>query len=102
MQQQEVLILHMLLYRDIAGNYAMKVRALILRLLAAISEALGLDSSYLDRIFEKHTQLMDIMYYPPCLKLDITLGTPRHSDARGITVLMQGEVSGLQVLRNGK
>eukprot|EP00253_Pinus_taeda_P032536 PITA_32536 len=92
----------------------MKVRALILRLLAAVSEALGLNSSYLDRIFGKHTQLMDIMYYPPCLKPDITLGTPRHSDARGITflmqgevsglqvLLMQGEVSGLQVLRNGK
>eukprot|EP00253_Pinus_taeda_P036028 PITA_36028 len=76
----------------------MKVRALILRLLAIVSEALGLNSSYLDRIFRKHTQLMDIMYYPPCLKLDITLGPPRHSDAHGITVLMQGEVSGLQVL----
>lgn len=104
MQQQEVLILHMLLYKEIAGNYAMKVRALILRLLAAVSEALGLNSSYLDRIFRKHTQLIDIMYYPPCSKPDITLGTPRHSDVRGITVLMQGEVevSGLQVLKNGK
>eukprot|EP00253_Pinus_taeda_P004615 PITA_04615 len=81
----------------------MKVRALILRLLATISEALGLDSSYLDRIFGKDTQIMDIMYYPPCLKPNITLGTPRHSDACGITVLMQGEVevSGLQVLING-
>eukprot|EP00253_Pinus_taeda_P019649 PITA_19649 len=86
------------IWGEIAGNYAMKVRALILRLLAAVSEALGLDSSYLDRIFGKHTQLMDIMYYPPCLKPDITLRTPSHSDARGITVLMQGEVSGLQVL----
>eukprot|EP00253_Pinus_taeda_P014758 PITA_14758 len=94
----------MLLYKEIAGNYAMKVRALILRLLAVVSEALGLNSSYLDRIFGKHTQLIDIMYYPPCSKPDITLGTPRHLDARGITVLMQGEVevSGLQVLRNGK
>eukprot|EP00253_Pinus_taeda_P013338 PITA_13338 len=82
----------------------MKVRALILRLLAAVSEALGLNSSYLGRIFEKHTQLIDIMYYPPCSKPDITLGTPGHSDARGITVLMQGEVkvNDLQVLRNGK
>eukprot|EP00253_Pinus_taeda_P008671 PITA_08671 len=102
LQKQEVLILHMLLYREIAGNYAMKVRALILRLLAAISEALGLDLSYLDRIFRKHTQRMDIMYYPPCPKPDITLGTPRHSDACGITVLMQGKVSGLQVVSNGR
>jgi len=89
-------------YREIAGNYAAEMRALILRLMAAVSEALGLDSDYLNRIFGKHSQLMDIMYYPPCPNPDITLGTPRHSDARGITVLMQGNVSGLQVLRNGK
>jgi len=98
LQQQQVLILDMLLYREIAGNYAMKVIALILRLLAGVFESLGIDCTYLDRIFGKHTQLMDIMYYPPCLKPDITIGTPRHSGARGITVLMQGEVSGLQVL----
>jgi len=89
-------------YREIAGKYAADVRALILRLLAAISEALGLDSDYLNRIFGKHSQLMDIMYYPPCPNPDLTLGTPRHSDARGITVLMQDAVSGLQVLRDEK
>jgi len=89
-------------YREIAGKYAAEVRTLVLRLLAAISEALGLDSDYLNRIFGKHSQLMYIVYYPPCPNPDLTIGTPSHSDVRGITVLMQGDVSGLQVLRNGK
>jgi isopenicillin N synthase-like dioxygenase len=89
-------------YRDIAGNYATEVRALILRLLAAISEALGLASDYLNRIFRKHDQWMAINYYPACPNPDLTLGIPGHSDVRGITVLMQGDVSGLQVIKEGK
>ena len=56
----------------------------------------------MDRIFGKHDQLMAINYYPPCPNPDLTLGIPGHSDGGGITVLMQGDVSGLQVLKNGK
>eukprot|EP00253_Pinus_taeda_P012359 PITA_12359 len=89
-------------YRQIAARYSMAVRALILRLLAAISEALGLDSPYLNTSFGKHDQNMLTNYYPPCPNPDLTLGLPSHSDPSGITVLMQGDVNGLQVLKNGK
>jgi len=91
-----------LCYRDIARKYATEVRALILRLLAAISEALGLASDYLNIIFGKHDHWMAINYYPACPNPDLTLGIPGHSDVRGITVLMQGDVSGLQVIKEGK
>ena len=89
-------------YREIAGKYSAEVRALISRLLSAISEALGLDSDYLNRIFGRHNQAMVINYYPSCPNPDLTFGLPGHSDPDGITVLMQDEVSGLQVLKNGK
>jgi isopenicillin N synthase-like dioxygenase len=89
-------------YRDIAGKYAGEVRALILRLLAAISEALGLDSDYLNKILGKHSQVMSINYYPSCPNPDLTLGVAKHSDGCAITVLMQSDVGGLQVLKNGK
>jgi len=88
-------------YREIAGRYAAEVRGLVLRLLAAISEALSLDSDYLNRIFGRHNQVMLTNYYPSCPKPDLTFGLPSHSDPDGITVLMQGDVSGLQVLKNG-
>jgi len=89
-------------YREIAGKYADEVRALILGLLSAISEALGLDSDYLNRNFGRHNQAMVINHYPSCPNPDLTVGLPGHSDLDGITVLMQDDVSGLQVLKNGK
>ncbi|GLJ42595.1 hypothetical protein SUGI_0882910 [Cryptomeria japonica] len=88
--------------REIAGTYAKEIRALTLRLLAAISEAMEKDSDYLNTIFKKHRQVMNINYYPPCPNPDLTLGVAPHSDATGITLLMQGLVSGLQVLKDGE
>ncbi|GLJ42596.1 hypothetical protein SUGI_0882920 [Cryptomeria japonica] len=89
-------------YREIAGEYAKELRALALRLMAAISEAMGQDSDYLNRVFKKHRHLMNINYYPSCPNPDLTLGISPHSDPGGISVLMQGLVSGLQVHRDGK
>lgn len=89
-------------YREIAGKYSGEVRALILKLLSAISEALGLDSDYLTRIFGRHSQVMVINYYPSCPNPDLTFGLPGHSDPDAITVLMQDDVTGLQVLKNEK
>ncbi|XP_057836526.1 protein DMR6-LIKE OXYGENASE 1 isoform X2 [Cryptomeria japonica] len=89
-------------YREIAGKYAKEIRVLTLRLFAAISEAMEKDSDYLNTIFKKHRQVMNINYYPPCPNPDLTLGIAPHSDPGGITVLMQGLVSGLQVLKDGK
>ncbi|KAH9324279.1 hypothetical protein KI387_004457, partial [Taxus chinensis] len=89
-------------YREVAGKYAKEIRALVLRLLSVISEALGQDSDYLSTIFGNHSQVMNINYYPACPNPDLTFGVAPHSDPRGITILMQGDVSGLQVLKEGK
>jgi isopenicillin N synthase-like dioxygenase len=89
-------------YREIAGKYVVELRALCLKLLTAISEALALDSDYLNRVFGNFDQMMGINYYPPCPNPDLTIGLAGHSDSGAITVLMQGDVSGLQVQKNEK
>lgn len=80
----------------------MEVRELCLRLLATISEVLGVHSDYLNNIFGEHRQRLLVNYYPPCSNPDVTLALRSHSDTGGIIVLMQRDVSGLQVLRKGK
>eukprot|EP01018_Ginkgo_biloba_P028717 Gb_14306 [translate_table: standard] len=87
-------------YREVASRYSSEVRGLVLQLLAAISETLGLEPDFLDKALGQHGQHMAINYYPQCPDPELTFGLPPHSDPNVITVLLQDEVSGLQVLEN--
>ncbi|WCJ26667.1 2-oxoglutarate (2OG) and Fe(II)-dependent oxygenase superfamily protein [Euphorbia peplus] len=89
-------------FRKIVGEYCTSVRELVLRLLEAISESLGLEKDYLNKSLSKHGQHMAMNYYPPCPQPDLTFGLPGHTDPNLITVLLQDHVRGLQVLRDGK
>ncbi|KAJ7523897.1 hypothetical protein O6H91_18G066700 [Diphasiastrum complanatum] len=88
-------------YREIAKEYSKNVRVLALKLLALLSESLGLRESYLDETFKGHVQLMNINHYPPCPQPDLTLGVNGHTDPNGITILQQDDVAGLEVLKDG-
>lgn len=41
-------------------------------------------------------------YYPPCPEPELTYGLPAHADPNVITILLQDDVSGLQVLNDAK
>ncbi|KAH9647631.1 protein DMR6-LIKE OXYGENASE 2 [Citrus sinensis] len=88
--------------REVVAEYCTSVRGLVLRLLEAISESLGLQRDFIDKALGKHGQHMALNYYPPCPQPDLTYGLPGHTDPNLITVLLQDDVPGLQVLRNGK
>ncbi|RXH77964.1 hypothetical protein DVH24_039935 [Malus domestica] len=90
------------LFREQVGEYCTNVRGLVLRLLEAISESLGLEKNCIVKALGKQGQHMALNYYPPCPQPELTYGLPGHTDANLITVLLQDEVPGLQVLRNGK
>ncbi|EOX95567.1 2-oxoglutarate (2OG) and Fe(II)-dependent oxygenase superfamily protein isoform 3 [Theobroma cacao] len=50
----------------------------------------------------KHAQHMAINCYPPCPEPELTYGLPAHADPNVITILLQADVPGLQVLKDGK
>jgi isopenicillin N synthase-like dioxygenase len=88
-------------YREACSLYCREIRALSLRLLEAISESLGLEADFLDKALGKHEQHMAVNYYPKCPNPELTFGSPAHSDPNVLTLLLQDEVPGLQVLNNG-
>lgn len=45
---------------------------------------------------------MSMNYYPPCPQPELTSGLPMHSDCSLITILLQYDLPGHQVLKNGK
>ncbi|CAK7323831.1 unnamed protein product [Dovyalis caffra] len=89
-------------FRNDVLEYCKSVRGLVLRLLEAISESLGLEKDYIDKKLGKHGQHMAMNYYPPCPQPELTYGLPGHTDPNLITILFQDDVPGLQVLRNDK
>ncbi|KAJ4952658.1 hypothetical protein NE237_029490 [Protea cynaroides] len=89
-------------FREDVAEYCTSMRGLALRLLESISESLGLNKDYINKALHKQAQHMAINYYPPCPQPELTYGLPVHTDPNLITILLQDDVPGLQVLRNGK
>ncbi|KAK4492483.1 hypothetical protein RD792_003292 [Penstemon davidsonii] len=87
-------------YRKVMGKYALKVREVSLLILDLICEGLGLELGYFEAGGLSNVQLMGLNYYPICPDPSLTLGLPKHSDVNVITLLNQGLVLGLQVLKD--
>ncbi|XP_057970772.1 protein DMR6-LIKE OXYGENASE 1-like [Malania oleifera] len=89
-------------FREVAAEYSRRVRELAVRLLEGISESLGLEREYIVRAMGGQGQHMALNYYPPCPQPELTYGLPAHADPNAVTVLLQDQVPGLQLLKNGR
>lgn len=93
-----------------AECYAKETKALFLMLVEAILESLGLEKrtetaaakDEMESILEDGSQLMVVNCYPPCPQPDLTLGMPPHSDYGFLTLLLQDDVEGLQILHQDR
>lgn len=72
-------------------------------LLKFLAKNLGIKPGTISNIFKDQPQGMRINYYPPCPKADKVLGISSHTDATGLTLLLQvSDVQGLQIKKDGK
>lgn len=88
--------------RNVAAEFGEKVEELGTRILSLISEGLGLGDGYFSENFNKGPVNMNVNHYPTCPDPSLTLGLPKHCDPNLITLLLQGNVGGLQVLHDGE
>ncbi|KAI3432160.1 Fe2OG dioxygenase domain-containing protein [Psidium guajava] len=83
-------------YREKMGKFCAQARKLTVELMEAITEGLGLGSSYLTSKMEAGMQAMAVNCYPPCPDPEVALGLPPHSDYTCLTVVLQSS-PGLQI-----
>lgn len=84
--------------RDILFEYAKHSTKLAETLCGLLSEAIGFDADHLKGIGCMSGLRVISHYYPPCPQPELTFGTNRHTDPCFLTILLQDQIGGLQVL----
>ncbi|XWS08814.1 hypothetical protein CRYUN_Cryun40dG0032900 [Craigia yunnanensis] len=84
--------------RDIVMDYSKRVVALGFTLFELMSEALGLNPSFLKDMDCADGVLLNGHYYPKCPEPELTMATCNHKDSSLITILLQDQIGGLQIL----
>ncbi|XP_050370809.1 protein SRG1-like [Argentina anserina] len=89
-------------FKDTLEMYSLELNNLAIAILTQMEHALKLDAKELTELFEDGMQSMRMNYYPPCPQPEKAIGFTPHSDASGLTILLQvNEMDGLQIKKGG-
>ncbi|KAJ0263305.1 2-oxoglutarate [Hirschfeldia incana] len=91
-------------FRDTLETYSTEVKSIAKILLANMARALKIKPEEMEELFDDELgQKMKMNYYPPCPDPNQVIGVTPHSDATGLTILLQvNEVEGLQIKKDCK
>ncbi|EPS73559.1 ethylene-forming-enzyme-like dioxygenase, partial [Genlisea aurea] len=90
-------------FRHTIEEYTHHALTLLNRLLKSMARTLNLpDGTFLKQFGDAPSCHLRFNYYPPCPRPDMVNGVKPHADGSGMTfVLLDDEVEGLQVLKDG-
>ncbi|CAN1796089.1 1-aminocyclopropane-1-carboxylate oxidase homolog 1 [Linum perenne] len=86
---------------DLTKKYTAEMIKLGELLFQLLSEALGLDKNHLKEIDCLEGLGLGCHYYPPCPQPELAIGAVQHADICLLTIILQDQIGGLQVLRRG-
>ncbi|KAK9739998.1 hypothetical protein RND81_03G003100 [Saponaria officinalis] len=88
-------------WRAVTEAYSEQMMRLGHTILGLLSEGLGLEKDVLVKSLGEITQHLVVNHYPKCPQPELAVGLKRHTDPSSITLLLQGNVGGLQATRDG-
>ncbi|GMN43403.1 hypothetical protein TIFTF001_012608 [Ficus carica] len=89
-------------FRESIEAYSADLEKLANTILDLMAKALKMEPSEMRELFDEGGQTMRMNYYPSCPKPELVIGLNPHSDATGLTILLQiNETEGLQIRKDG-
>ncbi|KAF5944772.1 hypothetical protein HYC85_018849 [Camellia sinensis] len=89
-------------FRHTLEVYTADLKHLAMKILDYMAKALKMKAEDMRELFEEGMQAVRMNYYPPCPQPELVVGLTPHSDAVGLTILLQlNEVEGLQIKKDG-